>query len=92
MINDCSLAIEELPKHKSYKGFASAEKTKAEALLHKAIENAEQLKVRLKSVFDDDAKRARAQFEQEKMQQEAMLVRRFNFFSFKIHCRSLSLC
>uniref|UniRef100_A0A914ZK12 MPN domain-containing protein n=1 Tax=Parascaris univalens TaxID=6257 RepID=A0A914ZK12_PARUN len=39
-----SLAIEELPKHKSYKGFVSAEKTKAEASLHKAIENAEQLK------------------------------------------------
>uniref|UniRef100_A0A914ZH59 MPN domain-containing protein n=1 Tax=Parascaris univalens TaxID=6257 RepID=A0A914ZH59_PARUN len=68
-----SLAIEELPKHKSYKGFVSAEKTKAEASLHKAIENAEQLKVRLKSVFDDEAKRARAQLDQEKMQREAMI-------------------
>ncbi|KHN82587.1 STAM-binding protein-like A [Toxocara canis] len=71
-----SLAIEELPKHKNYKGFTSAEKTKAEALLHKAIENAELLKVRLKDTFQEDAKRARAQLEQEKAQRDAMIKER----------------
>uniref|UniRef100_A0A915PBP6 MPN domain-containing protein n=1 Tax=Setaria digitata TaxID=48799 RepID=A0A915PBP6_9BILA len=50
-----SLAVEELPKHKQYKGFSSAEKTKAEAVLQDAFMKAESLKEGLKKKYEEEA-------------------------------------
>lgn len=50
-----SLAVEELPKHKQYEGFSSAEKSKAEASLRDAFMKAEDLKERLKKKYHEDA-------------------------------------
>ncbi|KAM3725494.1 STAM-binding protein-like [Dirofilaria immitis] len=50
-----SLTVEGLPKHKQYKGFSSAEKIKAEAVLRDAFVKAEALKERLKKKYEEEA-------------------------------------
>ncbi|OZC09071.1 Mov34/MPN/PAD-1 family protein [Onchocerca flexuosa] len=50
-----SLTVEGLPKHKQYKGFSSAEKTKAETVLRDAFMKAEALKERLKKKYEEEA-------------------------------------
>ncbi|VDO25246.1 unnamed protein product [Onchocerca flexuosa] len=54
-IGDNNLTVEGLPKHKQYKGFSSAEKTKAETVLRDAFMKAEALKERLKKKYEEEA-------------------------------------
>ncbi|VDN55770.1 unnamed protein product [Dracunculus medinensis] len=54
----CSLALEELPNHRNFQGFSSAEKNKAESSLQNAVQNAEMLKKLLKTKFEQDATQA----------------------------------
>ncbi|VDK56933.1 unnamed protein product [Anisakis simplex] len=64
------LALEELPKHPDFKTHNSAERTKANTLLRKALECAELLKVRLKETFEKDSIEAQKQIETLKLQQK----------------------
>ncbi|VDK83681.1 unnamed protein product [Onchocerca ochengi] len=68
-----SLTVEGLPKHKQYKGFSSAEKTKAETVLRDAFMKAEALKERLKKKYEEEAILAKQNLERASADSAALI-------------------